>query len=55
MLSSYSKILHPHNVKKSTEAHFGARKEIAVEMMAEKIKFMYCEKNLHNMTVKSPN
>jgi hypothetical protein len=43
VLSSYSKILHPHNIKKSTEAHFGASKDIALEMISEKIKVMYCE------------
>lgn len=43
MLPSYSKMMHPHNIKKSTEALFGASKEIFLEMIAEKIKFMYCE------------
>jgi hypothetical protein len=43
MLPSYSKMLHPHNLKKSSEALFGASKEIVLEMIAEKFKFMFCE------------
>jgi hypothetical protein len=48
VLPSYSKMPHPQNIKKSTEALLDPGKETVLEMIAEKIKFMQisCEQNV---------